>query len=148
MTYGTLDGTLPPPPPAPKHTPQQYDGGTTLPAGQGTYSNDTPFSPPGVPGGKSGGKGTTVDTPSMKLFADNMDKLIAPTQAAAKKLDTVVQGLGDLRDGVRELASRYATLEDANKMTATDLDKAMQSANGDFSVLLTDSGGTPPATGA
>ncbi len=185
MTYGTLDGTLPPPPPKPKHDLQQYDGGTTLPAGQGTYSNDTPFSPPGVPGGKGGGKGTTVDTPSMKLFADNMDKLIAPTQAAAKKLDTVstapgafyhadqirtkvnglnaddglkaqygkvladlVQGLGDLRDGVRELASRYATLEDANKMTATDLDKAMQSANGDFSVLLTDSGGTPPATGA
>ncbi|MEW1862297.1 hypothetical protein OG896_00475 [Streptomyces sp. NBC_00669] len=185
MTYGTLDGTLPPSPPAPKHTAQAYDGGTTLPAGQGTYSNDTPFTPPSVPGGTDGGKGTSVDTPSMDVFADNIDKLIAPTQAAAKKLDPVstapgafyhadqirskvnglnadsglkaqygkvladlVQGLGDLRDGVRQLASRYSTLEDANKMTSQDLQTAMQSADGDFSVLLTDSGGASSGGGA
>ncbi|WP_329172974.1 MULTISPECIES: hypothetical protein [unclassified Streptomyces] len=185
MTYGTLDGTLPPAPPAPKHTAEQYGGGTTLPPGQGTYTNDTAFTPPAVPGGADGGKGTTVDTPSMELFADNIDKLIAPTQQAARKLDPVntapgafyhadqirtkvnglnadaglkaqygkvladlVQGLGDLRDGVRELASRYSTVEDANKMTSQDLQTAMQSANGDFSVLLTDSGGMPSGGGA
>jgi hypothetical protein len=185
MTYGTLDGTLPPKPSPPEHKPEQYDGGTTLPNGQGTYSDDTPFSPPTVPGGSGSGSGTSVDTPSMKLFADNIDKLIAPTQAAAKKLDPInvapgafyhadqirtkvnglnaddglkaqygkvladlVQGLGDLRDGVRQLASNYATLEDANKMTSTDLDKAMQSTSGDFTVLLTDAGGSTGGTGA
>ncbi|BBB02279.1 hypothetical protein RVR_10139 [Actinacidiphila reveromycinica] len=185
MTYGTLDGTLPPKPSPPPHKAQQYDGGTTLPTGQGTYSNDTPFDAPPVPGGSGGGKGTTVDTPSMTVFADNIDKLIAPTQAAAKKLDPIsvapgafyhadqirtkvnglnaddglkaqygkvlsdlVQGLGDLRDGVRQLASNYSTLEDANKMTSQDLDTAMQSTNGDFSVLLTDAGGASGGGGA
>jgi hypothetical protein len=39
-------------------------------------------------------------------------------------------------------------LEDANKMTSQDLQTAMQSANGDFSVLLTDSGGASTGGGA
>ncbi|MEW2520815.1 hypothetical protein [Actinacidiphila alni] len=178
MTYGTLDGTLPPDPPKPKHKLEEYDGGTTLPDGSGVYSDGTPFDPPSVPGGSGGGKGTSVDTPSMTLFADNIGKLVPPTQAASKKLEPIsvapgafyhadqirtkvsglngdaglksqyvkvladlAQGLGDLRDGVTQLAAKYTSLEDANSMTATDLQTAMQSATGDFTALLTDSGG-------
>lgn len=174
---------VPPPrnkPTPPPHVAQSYGGGTSLPAGQGTYDNPNPVTPPRVPSSPgSGGPGTSVDTPSMDTFADNIDLLIAPTNTAsttlgdvdvepgafyhANKMRTSVngpnaddglkeqyikvlsdlgQGLGDLRDGVRQLSQKYKTIEDANTMTATDLQTAMDLSQGDFSTMMTDAGGT------
>ncbi|MGW1029003.1 hypothetical protein ACWD4J_35890 [Streptomyces sp. NPDC002577] len=42
--------------------------------------------PPPVPGGSGSGRRTSVDTPSMELFADNMDKLAEPVKQAYQKL--------------------------------------------------------------
>ncbi|MDI5963750.1 hypothetical protein POF50_026575 [Streptomyces sp. SL13] len=179
MTYGTLDGTLPPANTPPPHQAQQYGGGTTVPPGHGTFTSSDPFTPPAVPGGSgASGRGTSVDTPTMNLFADNIDKLIAPTQQASQKLGgtsvapgafyhadamrtkvngpnaddglkesyvkvlaDLGQGLGDLRDGIRSLAQKYSTVEDASTMTSTDLQNALQATSGDFTTLMTDSGG-------
>ena len=171
------DKTPPPAPPKPEH----YDGGTKVESGHGTppTPKDT-FQPPKVPGGSGkSDSGTSVDTPSMELFAGNIDLLIKPAREAAKDLQLVqvepgafyhanqirtkvngpnadsglkeqyikvfqdlAQGLGDLRDGVRQLAKQYTTLEDAGKMKATDLQSAMQSTSSDFTSLVTDAGGS------
>ncbi|MGW0999545.1 hypothetical protein [Streptomyces sp. NPDC002520] len=114
----------------------------------------------------------------MELFADNMDKLIAPVRAALDGLGEVavapggfyhanviraningvnadgglkasfqhvlsdlVQGLSDTRDTMKELSVKYVKIEDANKMKAIDLQKAMQSAQADFDALNKDGGG-------
>lgn len=53
-----------------------------------SFTSPDPFKPPLVPGG-DGTKGTSVDTPSMERFADNMDKLIAPLKDAQARLATV-----------------------------------------------------------
>ncbi|MFF7400907.1 hypothetical protein [Streptomyces murinus] len=177
------DRPLPIPEPhksTPTPEPQHYDGGTTLESGHGTVTASTTFNPPNVPGGSGHpGSGTSVDTPSMLLFADNIDKLIQPTRDAATELGKVqaepgafyhanqirtkvngpnadsglkesyikvfqdlAQGLGDLRDGVKQLAQHYTTLEDAGRMKATDLQNAMQSTSSDFTSLVTDAGGS------
>ncbi|MEV7393539.1 MULTISPECIES: hypothetical protein [unclassified Streptomyces] len=71
-------------------TPQHYDGGTTIAAGHGSVPPASTFNPPNVPGGSGNpGSGTSVDTPSMLLFADNIDKLIQPTRDAAGVLQKV-----------------------------------------------------------
>ncbi|KUO05516.1 hypothetical protein AQJ67_05030 [Streptomyces caeruleatus] len=44
------------------------------------------ITPPPVPGGTGRGSRTSVDTPSMELFADNMDKLAEPVKKAYDKL--------------------------------------------------------------
>lgn len=75
--------------PAPTHTAQQYGGGTTLTHGQGTYTNDDPFTSPPVPGHDGSGSGTTVDTDALDVFANNMDLLIAPTTKASTTLQSV-----------------------------------------------------------
>ncbi|MDT0464427.1 MULTISPECIES: hypothetical protein [Streptomyces] len=75
---------------SPTPTPQHYDGGTTIAAGHGTVPPASTFNPPNVPGGSGNpGSGTSVDTPSMLLFADNIDKLIQPTRDAASVLQKV-----------------------------------------------------------
>lgn len=164
----------------PPHKPEHYDGQTTIDAGHGTPPPAKSFDPPNVPGGSGKpGSGTSVDTPSMLLFADNIDKLIKPARDAATELQKVqvepgafyhanqirtkvngpnadsglkdqyikvfqdlAQGLGDLRDGIKQLAQHYTTLEDAGKMKATDLQSAMQSTSSDFTSLVTDAGGS------
>ncbi|WP_146214582.1 hypothetical protein [Streptomyces sp. ICBB 8177] len=169
----------------PPYQPKAYDGGTTVPAGHGTLPQATPFNAPNVPGGSGApGSGTSVDTPSMLLFADNVDKLIQPAKDAATKLQGVqaepgafyhanqirtkvnglnadsglkeqyikvfqdlAQGLGDLRDGVKQLAQKYTTLEEAGTMKATDLQNAMQSTDSDFTTMMTDAGGTAGSGG-
>lgn len=42
--------------------------------------------PPNVPGGSGGGRKTSVDTPSMELFAANIEKLAGPVKEAYEKL--------------------------------------------------------------
>ncbi|MFE4631701.1 hypothetical protein [Streptomyces mirabilis] len=163
----------------PAPTAQHYDGGTTITAGHGSVPSASAFNPPNVPGGSGNpGSGTSVDTPSMMLFANNIDKLIQPARDAASVLQKVqaepgafyhanqirtkvngpnadtglkeqyikvfqdlAQGLGDLRDGVKQLAQHYTTLEDAGRMKATDLQNAMQTTASDFTSLVTDAGG-------
>ncbi|MCF3964934.1 hypothetical protein [Streptomyces fuscigenes] len=179
MTYGTLDGTLPPPPPPPEHKAQEWDGSSTLGNGHGTYTNSNPFTPPPVPSKGGGGKGTAVDTPSMKLFADNLDLLLQPLQKASdaltpvtvasgafyhanqirtkvtgtngddgikaqyiKVLSDLTNGLTDLREGVKTLAAKYKTIDDANGMKSKDLTDAMDGVTDDFNSMMTDNGGT------
>jgi hypothetical protein len=131
--------------------------------------------PPAVPGGSGGGRKTSVDTPSMELFADNMDKLAGPVKEAYEKLMQLArvnpgafydgyalrqvtcgangdsglqakylkmlhdlgQGLADLSTGVRQLSAKYTTTEEEAKITAEDLNNAMQSAQGDFTKMGT-----------
>ncbi|MBF9072532.1 hypothetical protein [Streptacidiphilus fuscans] len=169
-------------PKPPPYQPKQYGNGTSVPNGHGSYSNPQPFTPPPVPSGGDGGKGTTVDTPSLDLFADNIDQLVDPVRKAqtalegvsvepgdfyhankmridvtgpnadaglkeqfVKVLGDLSQGLSDLSAGVRQLSAKYKTIEDANSASATDLQNAFQSTDGDFTSLITDAGGTPGA---
>ncbi|GAA3760170.1 hypothetical protein [Streptomyces tremellae] len=179
MTYGTLDGTLPPDPPPPEHKAQEWDGSSDLGTGHGTYANKDPFSPPAVPKKGGGGKGTSVDTPSMDVFASNIDLLLKPVQKASdaltpvtvasgafyhanqirtkvtgtngddglkaqyiKVLNDLTNGLTDLREGVKTLAAKYKTLDDANGMKAKDLTDAMDGVTEDFNTMMSDNGGT------
>lgn len=73
----------------PTHTAQQYNGGTSVPAGSGQYTNSNPWSVPAVPSGSGPGHGTSVDTASLDVFANNIDLLIAPTKTASTTLGTV-----------------------------------------------------------
>ncbi|MFD8542564.1 hypothetical protein [Streptomyces sp. NPDC059649] len=161
------------------HEPQRYDGSTSVPSQHGTFDNSYAFTPPPVPSGSGDHAGATrVDTPSMTMFADNIDKLIKPTADAAaalkhisvapgafyhanqvrtkvngpnadaglkeqyiKVLADLGQGLGDLRDGIKQLAQKYTTVEEAGKMSAKDLQNAMQASKGDFTTLSNDAGG-------
>jgi hypothetical protein len=85
-------GYVPPhptPKPKPPYQPQQYNSPTSVPSGTGTYSNPSSFTAPPVPSHDSSGKGTTVDTPSLDLFADNIDQLIAPVHQAREALNGV-----------------------------------------------------------
>ncbi|MFJ8158969.1 hypothetical protein [Streptomyces sp. NPDC094468] len=54
----------------------------------------------------------------------------------------LVQGLGDLRDGVTALAQNYTTLEDAEHMKASELQNAMQNSVNDFTGLVSAAGGS------
>lgn len=68
----------------------QYHGQTDLPEGTGTIdSHPTDFQPPQVPRNGEGGPSTSVDTPSMDLFANNIDLLIAPAREAQGLLEKV-----------------------------------------------------------
>ena len=71
----------PKPPP-----PKQWDPTTfhAPPARSGPEKQD--LTPPHVPGRSGGGRTTSVDTPSMKVFADNMDTLAEPVKQAYDKL--------------------------------------------------------------
>lgn len=90
MTYGTTDGsTIAPPPPPPPVKPVAYGGGTKVPPGQGTVPPPDTTNWPPVPSGSGSGKGTSVHTPSMDLFAENINSLIAPVQAASTKLSPI-----------------------------------------------------------
>ena len=166
-----LDGKKAPPPPDPK----PWDQSTFRPPDTRSGPKKAAPTPPPVPGGSGKGKRTSVDTPSMELFAANMDKLAGPVkqayemllqlqrvqpgafydaymlrQAASgangdsglqntylKILRDLGQGLTDIGSGMRQLSSKYKTVEDESKMTAEDLITAMQSAQGDFSKIGT-----------
>ncbi|MCW2904628.1 MAG: hypothetical protein JWO67_6893 [Streptosporangiaceae bacterium] len=74
--------------------PTPWDGDTHVPAGHGTATEPSPLTPPTVPKGSGGTDTTTVDTPSMDLFARNMDSLIKPVQDAANLLADVAVAPG------------------------------------------------------
>ncbi|MFI6444302.1 hypothetical protein [Kitasatospora sp. NPDC050543] len=74
--------------------PHQYTGGTNVDEGHHTDPWTYYFRPPEVPSSKGGGKGTSVATPSMDLFAKNMQVLQSVTPVAEKFLQEV-----DIRPG-------------------------------------------------
>ncbi|MEU8951420.1 hypothetical protein [Streptomyces sp. NPDC048489] len=78
-------------------TPYQSGDSPHVPSG------DThPFTPPPVPGG-DGTKGTSVDTPSLDRFAENIDKMIKPVMDAYDRLH-------------RDVGVAPGAFYDANKM--------------------------------
>src|SRR5579875_2153753 len=95
MVWDYMDGsTYPPPPPPPPPVvtwtkgdtpPVNNPGGPVLNSGQSSN-----VQPPAVPKqtGNSSGK-TSVDTPSLDVFASNMGKLIAPVKDAWTTLNGV-----------------------------------------------------------
>jgi hypothetical protein len=105
MTYGTLDGTLPPPPPPPKPKVQDWDSNSVPPVTGGGPSNPDgapPLTPPNVPGKHDGsGSGTTtVNTPSMKVFADNIGTLLTPLNKALELVQAMPKvAAGDFHTG-------------------------------------------------
>lgn len=82
--------TVPPP-----HKAQSWDGDTQLSAGHGSFTNANSFDAPPVPkDGGGSGKGTSVSTPSLDVFADNIEKLISPVQKAAAALNPIAVAPG------------------------------------------------------
>jgi hypothetical protein len=73
----------PPPPPPPAPTGPWSPSDAPNSSSQGNPSGNGPAAP-AVPGGK-----TSVDTPSLDLFATNMNALIAPLKTAYTTLDNV-----------------------------------------------------------
>ncbi|MFJ3423105.1 hypothetical protein ACOB87_01320 [Streptomyces sp. YS-B37] len=65
-----------------------YHGGTDVLHVPGILSDLHPFVPPPVPGG-DGHNGTSVSTPSLDLFATNIDLLIQPVRDVATALTDV-----------------------------------------------------------
>ncbi|MEU3519447.1 hypothetical protein ABZ770_29935 [Streptomyces sp. NPDC006654] len=65
-----------------------YHGGTDVLHVPGILSDLHPFVPPPVPGG-DGHNGTSVSTPSLDLFAHNIDLLIQPVRDVATALSDV-----------------------------------------------------------
>jgi hypothetical protein len=65
-----------------------YHGNTDVLHVPGILSDLHPFSPPPVPGG-DGHNGTSVSTPSLDLFASNIDLLIQPVRDVATGLTDV-----------------------------------------------------------
>jgi len=158
----------------PDHELEQYKGDKDVPSGHGTYHNADPLSAPPVPKNSDGDSHETkVSTPSMELFASNIEQLIAPVQrcqqtlkgvdirpgaffhanlirskvsggggesggikdAYSKILDDLADGLTDLCSGVRNMAKQYDSTEEANKMTAKELEEYMYRAGSDFQAL-------------
>lgn len=93
MTYGTLDGTLPPKEPPPPPALQDWNGSWKPPAdGSASNPDGAPaINPPDVPGKKDGnGSGkTTVNTPSMKIFAENINTLLTPLNKSLELLQAL-----------------------------------------------------------
>ncbi|MFQ3562234.1 hypothetical protein QZN11_36295 [Streptomyces gramineus] len=86
--------TAKPPASPPTTTPSgPWTGGTDVPHVRGGIHNSHPFTPPPVPGGE-GGKGTSVDTPSMDRFAENIDRMIQPVKDAQARLAAVAVAPG------------------------------------------------------
>ncbi|MFJ5521226.1 hypothetical protein ACIQB4_29845 [Streptomyces griseoluteus] len=165
-----------------RHTPQQYGESTEIATGHGNPQSGS-FLPPKVPGGSGADGGTSVNTPSMALFADNVNDLLPQLKDALARLQKVqvepgafyhanqirlkvnganadsglkgqyikvlqdlIQSVGDLRTGVKELAAKYVSLEEANNMESTVLKRAMQASQQGFSTLVPDAGGSTGTT--
>lgn len=74
-------------PPVTGNTPQTPDGAPSL-------------TPPNVPGKHDGSNGTTVNTPSMKIFAENIGQLLPPLNKALSLLQAMPKvAAGDFNTG-------------------------------------------------
>jgi len=70
-------------------TAKDWKGDPNIPAGQGTYHNPQSVATPPVPKGTAGSGTTQVDTPSMLLFAANIEQLLGPVKRAQLALKNV-----------------------------------------------------------
>jgi hypothetical protein len=168
---GIADGTFTPkedhgPPP---HKLEKWNGDSDVPSGRGEYHNPHPTEPPPVPKGTESSHDTSVDTPSMQVFAGNIEQLISPVQKCqqvlrdvdvspgaffhaykvrskvsgsgglkenyGKILDDLADGLTNLCSGVRNLSKEYDSVEEANGMTAKELEEYMYNTKADFVTL-------------
>jgi hypothetical protein len=151
MTYGESDGsTIPPPDPPPIPDAKPFDtnnipGFTTA---DGTPDNAN-LTPPDVPGNKGDGKGgggkTEVHTATLKLFADNIDKLKEPLNNALTKLqDLKPIAAGDFNtghtmktmitgnDGTGMLQSGFETVVKKSLKSVTDVHEAISKLAKDY----------------
>ncbi|MFG3589622.1 hypothetical protein [Streptomyces sp. NPDC047990] len=83
---GTGQSTTTKPPQSPASNPEKPP--TELDHHRGGIHNEHPFAAPPVPGG-DGTKGTSVDTPSLDRFAENIDRMIKPVNDALVRLNAV-----------------------------------------------------------
>ena len=82
-------------PPPSQASPTPWDGKPSVGSGDGTANDNHKFTPPPVPSNEGPGTGTTsVDTPSMTVFASNIDLLIKPVTDAKAALQPVTLATG------------------------------------------------------
>ncbi|MEU2743385.1 hypothetical protein ABZ656_51140 [Streptomyces sp. NPDC007095] len=81
------DGTLPPDTEE-EYTPQKYQGGDYTDSSQGTVEPGGLPTIPGIPANATDGSGknTSVDTSSLKTFADNLDVLADSVDSAYNRV--------------------------------------------------------------
>lgn len=159
-------------------------GDLNVPPSQPLPSGSGP-TPPKVPGG-DGKNNTSVDTPTLDLFASNIKSLIDPVTALIATLRQMTpvepgafyhadviranitgdngdgglrakylavasdlgNGLTDLYQAIVTLSGKYKSIEDANKGTAEDIQRALDNTAPYFGGLTNDVGGgqsPPPA---
>jgi hypothetical protein len=128
--------------------PQQFDPNSIPNFGSASGTPDAPtFTPPDVPNNKGDGKGgkTEVHTATLKLFADNMDKLKEPLNTALTKLqDLKPVNAGDFNtghvmkamitgnDGTGMLQSGFETVVKKTLKTVTDVQEAVTKLAKDY----------------
>jgi len=79
----------PPPPPPPSGPPPEWNPGDANKPSPAPLPSGAAPTPPPVPGGAGNGKHTSVDTPSLDLFAQNIGQLIQPVSDALSGLHGV-----------------------------------------------------------
>ncbi len=132
MTYGTLDGTLPPAPTPPPYQPQTYSGshtgapGDVPPVSEPTGIGDGP-KPPTAGGG---GKDVAVDTVAMKTVAANVLQLCEAAKRSYDQLDVDVHPgafgqANTMRTRVNGVGADFKVVLDKLGDGLTDLSKAM-----------------------
>jgi len=108
-------------------TAEEWKGDPNLPRGKGSYYNLDPFTKARVPKGKGGSGTTSVDTPSMLLFASNCEQLIDPVKRAKLALKNVQVAPGaffhanQLKSKVNGLQSSLLVILDDLEDGLTDL---------------------------
>jgi hypothetical protein len=151
-------------------------------AGSPTSKTLTPVSvpppPPLVPKQGGGPGTTTVDVPTLDLYAKNIGLLIPTVEDALTKLKaleplapgafyhayqilTKVQGSGglvpsytevltdlangltDIQNAVNQMATKYKSFDDLNKLTVTELQNDLTDAENEFNALMKTNGGAP-----
>lgn len=84
----------------PEYKPEKWDGDSHVPPGHGTYHNPDPTKMPPVPKKTGDPRNlTSVHTPSMEVFAKNIEALIDPCKKAQQVLKGVHAAPGDFFHG-------------------------------------------------
>jgi hypothetical protein len=87
--------------------------------------------------------------------AQNLAKKVTGTsgdgglqQNTVESLTALRTALMDTADGIRQLATKYSTIEEINQKAGSDLNQLIQQAQGDIQKLQAATGGSGPSTGA
>ncbi|MGV9935196.1 hypothetical protein [Streptomyces olivaceoviridis] len=115
----------------------QWKGSAHFPGGSGSFDdNGATWVQPPVPGAGGPGKPTTVDTPSMLLYASNMESLLPHLDNALQRLEPVVAAAGGLPSGRTLRATVGSTQKSTGK--ASGLVSAYYSSLTDIKAGVTD----------